>query len=101
MAKFILTDKVYGQMQEMQALFEKYPELLEDSFEWYQMSREEKFTMWWKRVHKIMEVKPDVFRTVDTQGWFKNYFAFPAAPMPLHLHCTMFNECISLLASPE
>lgn len=51
MGRFILSDKVYGQIKEMEEFFEKHPEMLSQSFEYYGMTKEEKFTIWWKLIH--------------------------------------------------
>jgi uncharacterized protein YifE (UPF0438 family) len=41
-------------------LCEKYPELY-NTMDFYDMTREEKFEAWWKRYHKVMQVKKEFF----------------------------------------
>jgi len=48
-------------MQELDQLFKKHPELLSEQLEFYDMTREEKFHMQWRRIKRLMEVKPELF----------------------------------------
>ena len=85
----------------MDEVYAKYPELLEKQFDFFEYTREEKFTEWWRRFHKIMQVKPEIFQSAAKQGSYKYLYAYSASPYPLHLHFSMFTECLKMLASKE
>lgn len=56
-----MSEPVYNLMQEMDQLCQKHPELVDEQLEFYDMTREEKFHMQWRRIKKLMEVKPELF----------------------------------------
>lgn len=55
------------------------------------MTREEKLHMMWRRIKRMMELKPEVFtKNSEHVSQFKWTYCFSASPGSLHLHQTMF-----------
>jgi alkylation response protein AidB-like acyl-CoA dehydrogenase len=65
------------------------------------MTREEQFHMGWKHLHRVMQIKPELYFNNHKALMWKWYFMFSYGPNPLHLHFSMFTECIKKLASKE
>jgi hypothetical protein len=65
------------------------------------MSREEKFAENWRKTNLVMKYKPEIFFNNHKALMFKWYYSFSQGPHPLHLHFSMFTECIKRLASKE
>lgn len=102
MQRFFYTEPIFKFVKEMNALVAKHPELLEGQMDKYEMTREETFTFAWKRIHRLMELKPDLFLNHDYKKfWYiwSNYFADVAHPVAQHQ--LMFCACIDFLGSEE
>ena len=87
----MLSEPVYNFAQEIDALVKKHPELVAEQLDFYDMTREEKLHMMWRRIKRMMEVKPEVFtKNSEHVSQFKWTYCFSASPGSLHLHQTMF-----------
>lgn len=76
MGKFILSEPVYNLGQEMSKLQEQHPELVENQFDIYDMTREEKFNENWRKLHLMMKYKPEIFLNNHKSLMFKWYYTF-------------------------
>lgn len=65
------------------------------------MSREEKFMENWRKINLVMKHKPEIFFNGHKSLTFKWYYSMSQGPNPMHLHFSMFTECIKRLASKE
>lgn len=65
------------------------------------MTREEKFEFNWKRIHRLMQLKPELFTQNDSLHWYKWCFLFGDQVQPVFQHQSMFVQCIKLMCSPE
>ena len=83
-------------------LIRKHPELSENGMEFYEMTREEKFEFMWKRIHRLMQVKKELFtensKKAHTWSWSNMFASYPS---PINLHQSMFTTSIKMLASDE
>ena len=81
----------------------RHPELV-DGFEYYEMSREEKFKSWWRKYHAVMkDEKAHIFFTNNSQRKdhrFQWAWAYPGLSL-LALHQTMFTSSIKFLGSEK
>ena len=87
-------------INQVDELCEKYPELY-NTMDFYDMTREEKFETWWKRYHKVMQVKKEFFTNNSNKKHAFSWAYIFLQPSPLHLHQTMFTTCINLLGSED
>ena len=65
LAKFILGDRTYDFLHALEKVAKANPELLENELEKHDMTREERFMHSWKRIHRLMQVYPEVFTEHD------------------------------------
>lgn len=86
MARFVYSEPIYNYVQEIDQFLKANPELTENSLDYYDMSREEKFTSEWKKNLRVMQLKPEIFLNNDKAVMWKWHFAFSSTPNPLHLH---------------
>jgi hypothetical protein len=87
LARFILTDYNYTFLKEMQALIKEHPDLIENSMDIYDMTRSEKMEVAWRRIHRLMLLKPDLFLNNDpkrTFRWDYNFVGSTTSPVYLH-----------------
>lgn len=101
MGKFILSEPVYSLAQDMTKIQNEHPELVDNQFDIYDMTREEKFVESWRKINLMMKIKPDFFFNSHKSLMLKWYYTFSQGPNPMHLHFSMFTECIKRLASKE
>jgi len=100
--KFFYTEPMFNFIKEMNELCAKHPELYEGLLHKYELTREEIFDLHWKRIHRLMELKPEIFLGHDYKKfWYiwSNYFADVAHPVAQHQ--LMFCACIDFLGSEE
>lgn len=86
-----------------EAFVKKHPETL-SGFEYYELSREERFKVWWERLRVVMA--DDEFRHLITNNshkkckYFNWFYLFPGTN-PMTLHMQMFTKSILQLGSED
>ena len=83
----------------MDELCKKHPELNENEMEIYEMTREQLFEYNWKRIHRLMQLRPDIFTENEGFQSYKWSFIFNSCVSPIHMHQTQFQMCVDTLAS--
>jgi hypothetical protein len=72
MEKFVLTEPIWKVKTQIDELCEKYPELYH-TMDFYDMTREEKFELWWKKFHKVMQINKEYFTDNSKKKEFYNW----------------------------
>ena len=81
----------------------KHPEIV-STVEYFEMSREEKFKLWWDRLKVIMsdpELKSHILTNSHKKCKYFNWFYMFAGTNPMTLHMQMFTKSIKDLGSEE
>ena len=52
-------EQTYAWIQDMNKLLQEHPEIMEGQMDTFDMTREEKFEFYWKRIYQIIKLKPD------------------------------------------
>mmetsp|Transcript_38735 Transcript_38735/g.50736 ORF Transcript_38735/g.50736 Transcript_38735/m.50736 type:complete len:122 (-) Transcript_38735:1743-2108(-) len=84
-------------------LVKKHPEVA-STIEYYEMTREEKFTEWWNRLKVIMsdpEFRSMILTNSHKKSKYFNWFYLFAGSNPMTLHMQMFTKSIKELGSEE
>jgi hypothetical protein len=83
--KFIYDEKTYNWIQEMNQLVQDHPEIMDNQLDTFDMTREEKFEFYWKRIHRIVQLKPDLILKQESGGYqWCSYFAEIVSPIYQH-----------------
>jgi len=61
LARFIMTDRAYDFMHSLDKLVKEHPDLQENEIHKYNMTREQRFMHSWKRIHRLMQLRPEIF----------------------------------------
>jgi hypothetical protein len=93
--------RAYDFMQSMDKLVKQHPELLDNEMDKHDMTREERMMHSWKRIHRLMELKPEIFTEFDQQYWCNWQYYWNDIASPIYQHQMMFVMCIDFLGSPE
>ena len=88
MFKVVYSVPVYNYIQEMKAVIAKHPELdFEKESSISELTRSELMEKMWQRVHRMMQIKPEVFlNNSKNEVPFKWGFNFTSTPGVVHLH---------------
>mmetsp|Transcript_27127 Transcript_27127/g.33703 ORF Transcript_27127/g.33703 Transcript_27127/m.33703 type:complete len:122 (+) Transcript_27127:126-491(+) len=84
-------------------LVKKHPEVA-GTIEYYEMTREEKFTEWWNRLKVIMsdpEFRSMILTNSHKKSKYFNWFYLFTGSNPMTLHMQMFTKSIKELGSEE
>ena len=84
--RFIYTEQNYKLIKKLDELCKKNPELTENQMDIYEMTREQAFEHNWKRIHRLMQLMPELFTENDSMQSFKWSFAFNSVISPIHMH---------------
>ena len=80
-----------------------YPEIMESTFEEYEMTRRELHETYMKRYKLLNDKGQDKFftNTADNIREIANYYAWQQFVDPMTLHSSMFSYALLYLADPE
>ena len=103
-ARKVVYDKtMLEEFEVYEKLVKKHPQI-QSGFEYYELTREEKFKVWWDRLKVVMA--DDEFRYLITSNSVKKckyynwFYGFPGTN-PMTLHMQMFTKSVAQLGSEE
>lgn len=67
----------------------------------FDMTREEKFEFYWKRIHQIVKLKPDAILKQESGSYWQWCTYFGEVVSPLYQHQVMFVACLEFLCTEE
>ena len=99
--EFLVDEKMRTFSDKFSKVIADYPELMSD-FKYYDMTREEKMEMWWKKINILRNSKygKEYFEDGDSES-YGNWTIFFPGVSPATVHTSMFFKSIEFLASEE
>lgn len=81
-----MTDRGYDFMESLEKLVKEHPDLLENEIHKHNMTREQRFNHSWKRIHRLMQLRPEIFTQYDPQYWCNWNYYFSENATPIYQH---------------